>query len=76
MYDGLPMGLKFSPDIAQSIIEGVLSDLDVDVYIDDIGIFSNGYESHLEKIGQVLSRLDASGFKNIPSKCEWCVKEK
>ena len=74
-YCRLPMGLKSSPDIAQSIIEGVLSDLDVDVYIDDIGIFSNDYDSHLEKIGQVLSRLEASGFKIIPSKCEWCVKE-
>ena len=74
-YCRLPMGLMSSPDIAQSIIEGVLSDLDVDVYIDDIGIFSNDYESHLGKIGQVLSRLEASGFKIIPSKCEWCVKK-
>ena len=69
------MGLKPSPNIAPSIIENVLRDLDVDAYIDDIGIFSNDYASHLEKISQVLARLEATGFKTIPSKCEWCVQE-
>jgi hypothetical protein len=37
------MGLKCSPDIAQAIMENVLSDIkDADVYIDDAGAFSSG----------------------------------
>ena len=54
-YCRLPMGLKSSPDIAQSIIESVLADIDeVEVYIDDIGIFGNYYESHLVTIDKVF----------------------
>ena len=40
-YAQLPMGLKCLPDIAQSIMESVLSGIeDADVCIDDIGTFS------------------------------------
>ena len=38
-YCRLSMGLKISPDVAQSIMEQILHNLDVEVYIDDIGIF-------------------------------------
>lgn len=40
-YCRMPMGLKTSPDIAQSEVEKLLHGLDIEVYIDDIGIFSN-----------------------------------
>ena len=39
----LPMGVNQSPDIAQEVMEKVLKDLSDDfleVYIDDIGLFS------------------------------------
>ena len=39
----MTMGLKVSPDVAQSMIENVLKGLDVEVYIDDIAIFSDDY---------------------------------
>ena len=69
------MGLKPAPDIAQSIIEQVLNDLGVQVYIDDIGIFLNDYEAHMHAIDLVLQWLQENGFKVNPLKCEWAVKE-
>ena len=56
-YCRLAMGLKTAPDESQAIIEGILSDLGVDVYIDDIGIFSNDWDSHTSLIRKVLTRL-------------------
>ena len=69
------MGLKPAPDVAQSIIEDILKDLDVDVYIDDIGIFSKDLDSHLALVDEVCRRLEDNGLKVNPSKCEWLVQE-
>jgi hypothetical protein len=47
-YMRLPMRLKCSPDIAQAIMENVLSDIeDADFYIDDVGAFSNDWNHHI-----------------------------
>ena len=74
-YCRLAMGLKTSPDIAQHLIEKVLQRLQVEVYIDDVGIFADTWEEHLQKIQDVLQRLQTSGFKVNPLKCEWAVQE-
>jgi transposase InsO family protein len=74
-YNRMAMGLKPSPDFAQSLIEQVLADLDIDVYIDDIAIFSDDYDEHMDKIQRVLKRLEENGLRVNPLKCEWAVKE-
>jgi hypothetical protein len=72
----LPMGLKCSPDIAQSIMENVLCRIeDVDVYIDDVGVFSTSWTKHCALLCVVLRRLRENGFTINPIKCEWAVKE-
>jgi hypothetical protein len=43
------MGLKCSPDIAQSTTESILSGInDADVYIDEVGAFSKDWDHHVQ----------------------------
>jgi hypothetical protein len=70
------MGLKCSSDIAQAVMENLLSDIkDADVYIDDVGAFSNDWDHHVNLIANILRRLRENGLTINPLKCEWAVKE-
>ena len=75
-YNRLPMGISQSPDIAQEVMESVLRDVaDIEVYIDDIAVFSNNFQDHLTAIRHVLERLQEKGFVVNPRKCEWGIQE-
>jgi hypothetical protein len=75
-YAQLPMGLKCLPDIAQLIMESVLSGIeDADVYIDDIGAFSKDIDHHIQLLSTILRQLCENGFTIKPLKCEWEVQE-
>ena len=70
------MGIKVSPDFAQSMIKKILGELNIDAYMDDLGIWSKGsFDSHLLLVDQVLERLAKNGMKCNPLKCKWAVKE-
>ncbi len=75
-YLRLPMGVSQSPDIAQEIMEKVLAGIDdIEIYLDDIAVFSKTYEQHLSTLSAVFARLEESGFAVNPLKCEWAVQE-
>ena len=40
------------------------------VYVDDVICFANSFEEHVERMGQVFTRLSAAGLKLKPSKCK------
>jgi hypothetical protein len=64
------MGIKNSPDIFQEKINDLMEGLEdfIRAYLDDILIITNGsYEDHLEKVCEVLRRLQAAGLQvNLP----------
>ena len=70
-YRVLPMGIKNSPDIFQSIMQGILGDLEYALtYIDDILVVSDGsLEDHLAKVREVLKRLEKQDFRANVRKC-------
>jgi hypothetical protein len=75
-YTRLPMGLKCSPDIAQAVMEDILRDIEeIDVYIDDVGCFSDDWNNHMEVLDKVLTRLQDNGFTINPLKCEFAKTE-
>jgi hypothetical protein len=75
-YFRILMGLKCSPGIAQAIMENVLSDIKIaDVYINDVGAFSNDCNHHINLLATILCQLCKNGFTINPLRCEWAVKE-
>ena len=64
-YQRLPMGLCNSPDIFQEKMSNLMSDLEyVRTYIDDLLIITKGnWADHLDKVEQVLVRLEKAGLK-------------
>ncbi len=52
-------------------MEDIFCDMtDIEVYIDDIGIFANSEQQIFELQEKVLKRLESNGFTVNPFKCE------
>ena len=66
-YTRLPMGLKCSTDFPQEVMENVLHGIeDADVYLDDVGAFSNSWTDHLAVLDDILRCLKDNGFTVNP----------
>lgn len=67
----LSFGLKNAPYCFSSLMDRVLHGLGEFAlpYLDDVAIFSDTWESHLEHLRVVLSRLKETGLTVKPAKC-------
>ena len=69
----LPFGLTSAPSTFERLMEKILRGLHwktVLIYLDDIVIFSESMEQHIDRLEEVLARLQQAGLKLKPRKCE------
>lgn len=77
-YTRLPFGLAVGGQILSRILSNIFNDIswnNLFLYLDDLLVYSDTFEQHLEHLSLVLSRLRASGFTVKPEKIKICVKE-
>ncbi|HMB90929.1 MAG TPA: reverse transcriptase family protein, partial [Rhodothermales bacterium] len=77
-FTRLPFGLATAPGAFQNAMNQVLAGINwVNgiVYIDDILIFTETFEEHLEVLARVLSRLIAADLRVKLTKCEFARTE-
>ena len=77
-YNRMAMGLENAPATYQRLVEECLGDLHLTVclvFLDDIIIFSDTFEDHLDRIERVLLRLRECGLKLNPKKCSFCQEK-
>ena len=71
-WEVLPFGLCSAPSTFERLMETVLRGLHwktLLIYLDDIIVFSKDFDTHLERLAEVFSRLRQAGLKLKPSKC-------
>ena len=78
----MPFGVKNAPAVFQRLMQNVLMDLRtddeqefVDVYLDDIIIFSKTLEEHINHLLKVLECFRKANLKLNPQKCRFCCSE-
>ena len=71
-YNKMPFGLTNSPATYQRLMEEILGDLNMKIcliYLDDLIIYSDTFEQHLERLDIVLNKLREANLKLAPEKC-------
>ncbi|XP_039862407.1 uncharacterized protein LOC120718122 [Simochromis diagramma] len=73
----MPFGLHGAPATFQRLMDKLLQGCDPysAAYLDDVVIFSNTWEEHLQHLSEVLGRIHKAGLTLNPIKCEWARQE-
>ena len=81
-FQVMPFSLCNAPAVFQQLIQQVLQGPNppegpdfVSVYLDDVLIFSETLDEHLEHLELVISRVEEAGMKLTPSKCQFVWQE-
>ena len=70
----MPFRLTNAPATFQRLMENCLGDLHLNwciIYLDDIIVYSETPEEHIERLEGVFKKLSKAGLKLKPSKCEF-----
>ena len=70
----LPFGCSGAPATFQRLMHRVMGDLNLTqclVYLDDIIVFSDTFEEHIQRLEAVFARLAEYGLKLKPTKCKF-----
>lgn len=73
-FNRMPFGLTNAPATFQRLMEQCMGDLNLTiclVYIDDLIVFADNYEEHLDRLQRVFRRLRESNLKLSPKKCDF-----
>ena len=73
-YNRMPMGMTNSPATFQRLMQTCLNDYIFQillVYLDDIIVYSNTFDEHIERLDRVFTRLREHGLKLKPEKCKF-----
>lgn len=71
VYNHLTFGISSASSIFQRIMEMLMKDLKVVVYLDDWLIMGQDEQKHLTNLCKVLQHLQDSGLRVKECKCEW-----
>ncbi|MCG8620490.1 MAG: RNA-directed DNA polymerase, partial [Proteobacteria bacterium] len=74
----MPFGATNAPATFQRLMEDCLGDLNLNwciVYLDDVIVYSQTPEEHLERLEAVFKKLSSHGLKLKPSKCTFFKEE-
>jgi len=74
----MPMGVSNGPTVQQALMHRVFGDMigqGMDVFNDDIIIYSKGEDEHLERLQQVLQRLREYNLILKGTKCHFAQRE-
>ena len=77
-FNAMPFGLTNSPATFQRLMERCLGDLQPQeclVYLDDIIVYSQTIEEHMQRLECVFRKLKEFSLKLKPSKCSFLQSE-
>lgn len=69
-FTGRPFGLVTSPATFSRLMRKVLFEIkNVDYFIDEIIIFTQTFQQHIERLEELFQRLRSAGLTAKPGKC-------
>lgn len=73
----LPFGLHGAPLVFQRMMDHILRETEpfAAAYLDDIIIFSETWEQHLQHLSEILTRIRTAGLTIRPEKCSFAKPE-
>ena len=71
-FEVMPFGLMNAPSTFQRMIDGAFKDLPfIRVYLDDVVVFSESLDVHVDHLLQVFELIARSGLKLKLAKCSF-----